>query len=108
MRDAMWRSKTVPWLLIGWLVVAVVAFCLLLNIEAPYGRFYRKGWGPGVSSRPGWFLMESTALWMVAGLFLASGRRDPVSIVFCLIWCTHYGYRGIVYPLRLRIHHFLD
>ena len=90
------------WLLIGWVAVAVVAFFLLMNIAAPYGRFYRKGWGPGIPARLGWFLMESTALWMVLALFLIGSRRDPVSIVFCLIWCGHYSYRGLLYPLRLR------
>lgn len=96
------------WLLIGWTVVAVVAFFLLMNIAAPYGRFYRKGWGPGVKGRLGWFLMESTALWMVLALFLIGGRRDPVSIAFCLIWCVHYSYRGIIYPLRLRSGRFVS
>ena len=90
------------WLLIGWSAAAVIAFCLLLKIAAPYGRFYRKGWGPGISGRLAWFLMESPALWMVGTLFLLGDRRDPASIVFCVIWCCHYAYRGLIYPLRLR------
>lgn len=90
------------WLLIAWALLAAGAFVALLLVPAPYGRFYRKGWGPGISGRTGWFLMESPALFTLVALFVAGGRLDPVSSAFCLIWCLHYGYRGFIYPLRLR------
>ena len=90
------------WLLVAWGLLAAGAFVALLVVPAPYGRFFRRGWGPGIGGRLGWFLMESPAALTVGCLFLVSGRRDPVSVLFCLIWCIHYLWRGFVYPLRLR------
>lgn len=43
------------------LILAPVVFLVLLFIPAPYGRFSRRGWGPSVNQRVGWFIM-STAL----------------------------------------------
>ena len=91
-----------PWLLAGWCVLGAGAFFALRKIAAPYGRFYRKGWGGGINGRLGWFLMESPAAWMVGLMFVTGGRHDRVSLLFCLIWCVHYTYRGFIYPLRLR------
>lgn len=88
--------------LVAWAVAAVVAFGALLVIPAPYGRFFRRGWGPGLGSRLGWLLMESPAALTVAVLFMIGGRHDPVSVAWCLIWCLHYLWRGFIYPLRLR------
>ena len=90
------------WLLVAWCVLAVAAFAALLVIPAPYGRFARRGWGPGIGSRTAWLLMESPAALTVGLLFVLGVRRDPVSVLFALVWCAHYGYRGFVYPLRLR------
>jgi len=90
------------WLLVGWCVIGAGAFFALRKIAAPYGRFYRQGWGRGISGRLGWFLMESPAAWTVGLLFVLGDRRDPVAVVFCAVWCCHYLYRGFIYPLRLR------
>lgn len=89
-------------MLLGWCALAAGAFFALLATPAPYGRFFRQGWGPGLNGRLGWFLMESPAGFVVGLLFVVGGRYDPVSALFCLIWCGHYVYRAIVYPLRLR------
>jgi len=89
-------------LLLAWFVLAAGAFFLLLVKTAPYGRFFRPGWGPGIGCRLGWMLIESPALFVFAMLFLLGGRFDPVSIAFCALWSIHYGYRSFIYPARIR------
>jgi hypothetical protein len=89
-------------LLAAWAVVAVVAFLALMRIPAPYGRFERPGWGPEVSPRLGWFLMESPSVFIFAGILVASGPVGLVLAAFGALWLAHYVYRGFIYPLLLR------
>jgi len=90
-------------LLIGWLALAVLVFVVLLFVAAPYGRYLRSGFGPVVSARVGWFLMEIPAVLVVVALFGASSRRhEPVAIVFFLLWQLHYVPRAVIDPLRAR------
>ena len=41
-----------------WAVLAVVTFFLLLYVKAPYGRHVNRAWGPQISNKLGWVLME--------------------------------------------------
>jgi protein-S-isoprenylcysteine O-methyltransferase Ste14 len=85
------------------IATGVVVFVSLFWINAPYGRHTRSGWGPSVSSRLGWMLMESPAALGFAAVY-ARGEKasSAVPLFFCLLWLTHYTYRAFVYPLRLR------
>ena len=91
------------WVVMAVAVLAVFTFVPLVFIKAPYGRYRRPGWGPTTSSRTGWILMESPAVWLFVGFF-AMGRNatDPVSLVLAGFWLLHYVNRGIIYPFRLR------
>ena len=86
-------------LLWAWLGAAAVVFVVLLFIAAPYGRHLRRGWGPTLSSRLGWLLMEAPAPLLFAALFLAGDRTaDPVAIFFLALWLFHYAYRAFLFP----------
>ncbi|MBN2657064.1 MAG: 3-oxo-5-alpha-steroid 4-dehydrogenase [Spirochaetales bacterium] len=87
-------------LLIAELILAPVVFLLLLFITAPYGRFDRKGWGPVISSRAAWMIMESPSLVLPVLLALGAGV-NRVELVFLLIWLCHYFHRAAVYPFRI-------
>ena len=89
-------------LLSVWAASAVVFFIVLLRVPAPYGRFARAGWGPGVANRIAWVLMESPAVVVVGLLFIIGRNKSPECIAFLCLWMTHYLYRVIVYPLRMR------
>lgn len=90
-------------LLLGWLVLAVSVFVVLLFVTAPYGRHARPGWGPTVPPRLGWFLMEIPAVVSVALLFALSPRgHTPATVAFLLLWQLHYLRRAVVDPLRAR------
>jgi 3-oxo-5-alpha-steroid 4-dehydrogenase 1 len=97
------ESQFFGWLLTGWFILSAATFLLLLFIPAPYGRHLRPGWGPRISARTGWVLMESTVV-LVFGLFWFLGR-DPFALVpvcLLLIWQSHYLYRAFIFPFRMR------
>ena len=59
-------------------VSAPCVFTTLFFFTAPYGRHFRQGWGPSVSPRTGWILMELPALLVIGITVLFSGReRQP-------------------------------
>jgi len=91
------------WLVIGWLALAAVTFCALFFVTAPYGRFTRGGWGPSISARWGWVLMESPSLITFWVFYLIGGQRgNLLAIVYLLMWSAHYVNRSFVYPFRVQ------
>lgn len=81
---------------------APVVFVLLFFFTAPYGRHAREGWGPSVSSRVGWLVMESPAVFVIPIVVIASGRPlAPLVVFFVLLWETHYVYRTFLFPFLL-------
>ncbi|OFW62027.1 MAG: 3-oxo-5-alpha-steroid 4-dehydrogenase [Actinobacteria bacterium RBG_16_64_13] len=91
------------WLVIAWMALAAVTFVALLFVTAPYGRFTRSGWGPRISARWGWILMETPVLATFLVLYGLSDRKsNPASLVLLAFWAAHYVHRSLVYPFRLR------
>ncbi|MFO0576749.1 MAG: methyltransferase [Polyangia bacterium] len=96
-------EETFYWaLLYSYIGLAIMTAVSLLFIAAPYGRHSRGGFGPRVPSRIGWLLMEAPASLGPLALFLLSGRRDPVTVAFLLIWQAHYVHRAFIFPFRMR------
>ena len=91
--------------LIGWTLLAAVVFFALMYIQAPYGRFSRPGWGPCLSSRLSWLVMESPAVIVVTWLFITGWNGTATALVFFLLWSGHYVYRSVIYPWQLRSSH---
>ena len=91
------------WLVVAWVALAVATFIVLFFVTAPYGRFTRSGWGPRVSARLGWVLMEAPVLITFLALYGLSDRRSsPVSLVLVALWLLHYVHRSLIYPFRVR------
>jgi len=83
--------------------MAAVIFVLLFSISAPYGRHSRPGWGPRISNRTGWLLMEVPAsLLFFVYFFVGARKTEIVPILFLVLWQSHYIYRAFVYPFTLR------
>jgi len=77
-------------------------FIGLFFIAAPYGKFFRKGWGITLKSNVGWFLMEFPSFVTMIFLFLEGNKKEsPVAIVFLSIWSIHYFHRSVIYPFRM-------
>jgi len=81
-----------------WVGIAVLVFLSLFFIVAPYGRHTRGGWGPVISARMGWVVMEVPSFAVILALFLLSERSALLMTVVTSIWCFHYFYRSFVYP----------
>ncbi|NVM18746.1 MAG: hypothetical protein HWN80_13610 [Candidatus Lokiarchaeota archaeon] len=84
-------------------IVGAGVFILLFFVSAPYGQHIRKGWGPNLDNRLGWFLMEIPTVVIFLILYLIGGRTTSiVSILFLIIWMVHYGQRTFIFPFLIR------
>jgi 3-oxo-5-alpha-steroid 4-dehydrogenase 1 len=89
-------------IIIAELVFALIAFLFLVFINAPYGRYVRKGWGPAITARFGWMIMEFPAFFVIGYLVLTNLRKaGPFGMLFLIMWEAHYFYRVWVYPMIL-------
>ncbi|MBI5538340.1 MAG: DUF1295 domain-containing protein [Deltaproteobacteria bacterium] len=83
--------------------MAPITWIALTQITAPYGRHTRRGWGPQVSSKAGWVLMEAPASLAFAAIFTMGDHRAEVTpIALLAVWQAHYLHRAFVYPFRRR------
>lgn len=85
------------------LVMAALVFPILFFVNAPYGRYHRKGWGPSVSSRLGWVIMESPSVFLFAAVWFANPHfGDPLVVALGLLWLTHYVQRTFVFTALIQ------
>ena len=84
-----------------WLILGLITFLTLLKIPAPYGKFSKNSWGPMISSRLGWFVMEIISPIALIYFFSLNAQKinEPV-LIFLSLWTIHYINRSIIYPLR--------
>lgn len=80
---------------------------ILFFIPAPYGRYQRRGWGPAISARVAWVVMELPAVLVIALCARSRVSGDgaastAVPLVFLALWQIHYLYRTFVFPLLMR------
>ncbi len=84
-------------------IVGVGVFVLLFFVSAPYGQHIRKGWGPNINNKLGWFIMEvPTVIIYLVLYFLGENKASIMSIIFLFIWMLHYGQRTFIFPLMIR------
>jgi 3-oxo-5-alpha-steroid 4-dehydrogenase 1 len=94
--------STYQTILYSWIGLAVIVFFVLLKIAAPYGRHSSLKWGPVISNRLGWILMELPVLLVLYLLII------PDVILFSLpyliiigLFSLHYINRIFVFPFRI-------
>lgn len=85
-----------------WIGLAVIIFFLLLKITAPYGRHTSTKWGPLLSNKTGWLIMELPVL-LVLFYFLmpVSKTISFASWMLITMFCLHYFNRVFIFPFRL-------
>jgi len=86
-----------------WIMIGVLTFFYLLRREAPYGRFSNANWGPMMSNRLGWILMEATVM-VTLVLWIPFNRFDwqgPIAVMIAL-FAIHYIHRSLIYPFMIR------
>jgi len=89
----------------GFAAAAGAAFVALQYVDAPYGRYLRKGWGPRIDATLGWVVMEAPSPLVFLACWLAatpSRRFSATGCVFLALWEAHYVYRAFVFPFRRR------
>lgn len=92
------------WGLLVLVVSALVAFCVLLFVSAPYGRHARPGWGPGLPTRPAWVLQELPAPVVFTWVFFSGEHAgQTVPLLLLGLWQLHYLQRTFVFPLLMRV-----
>ena len=84
------------------LLSSLLTFIALLFTSAPYGRYERKGWGPGIPARFAWIIMESPAVGLILVMFIFGQMKTAPYVVFIALWQAHYIYRTFLYPLSMR------
>ncbi len=84
-----------------WACMGIATFVLLQFVRAPYGRHIEKGWGPEISNKIGWIIMELPSFLIVLFFFLISNQSN-YAIMLSFLWLIHYFNRTFIYPLRIR------
>lgn len=88
-----------------WIGVAVMTFLALVvfKIKAPYGRHSSQEWGPMISNKWGWFIMELPALVLMPIIALAGpSEKNEVSYLLISMWILHYANRTLIFPFKLK------
>lgn len=89
-------------LLLSSFVLALIVFIALFFYAAPYGRYVRKGWGPGINNKIAWVVMEAPSPLLFAVCFLTGNTRTITPLIFLGLWEAHYIHRAFIYPFSLR------
>lgn len=91
--------RTLVWAMFA---LAALTALALTFLTAPYGRHARGGWGPMLSARVAWVVMECPSVFLFLGVYLAGSHRFELApLALLAVWQAHYAYRGLVYPFRL-------
>jgi steroid 5-alpha-reductase len=87
----------------GMYLVAALMYFGVTRITAPFGRHTRRGWGPSMSAREAWIVMESPALFVMALVYHhGQHQQDVVPHLLLRLFQLHYIHRCLVYPFRIR------
>ncbi|SNR33508.1 3-oxo-5-alpha-steroid 4-dehydrogenase 1 [Lutibacter agarilyticus] len=84
-----------------WTIIGVATFILLQFVTAPYGRHLKKGWGPEISNKLGWILMELPSFAIILYFYVTSNQSNYATVL-TLLWLFHYLNRTFIFPLRIR------
>ena len=88
-----------------WIGLAITVFLALVifKIKTPYGRHTNKNWGPMISNKWGWFIMEFPAL-IIMPLITLIGPTEKTALTYFLVflWVLHYFNRTLIFPFKLK------
>ena len=84
-------------------LLALAVFVALQRFEAGYGYLFDARYGPPLSNRLGWILMEAPVFIAMTVLWLLSDRTwQAAPLTLFLLFQSHYLYRSFIFPLRMR------
>ena len=84
-------------------LVGGVIFVVLFYIDAGYGKMRSDKWGPAISNKAGWALMEAPVFLIVLYFWAMSEvKSQRPYLVFFLLFELHYFQRSFVFPFLLK------
>ncbi len=84
-------------------IIAVVVFVALYFVEAGYGKMISPKWGPAISNKVAWVLMECPVFFVLLYLWANSDRQfETVPLIFFLLFELHYFQRSFIFPFLLK------
>ena len=89
-------------------LVGLVVFISLYHIDAGYGKMRSDKWGPTMSNKAGWLLMECPVFLVMLYLYLKSLHlyggitKNAPYWLFFLFFEFHYFQRSFIFPLLLK------
>lgn len=90
-------------LLYIWMGMAVALVPILLRVTPPYGRHTSNRWGPTISSRWGWIIMEIPVIIVFSYLFLTGSAEKSLPLyIFFGLFMLHYFNRVFIFPFRIK------
>ena len=102
--DWLMSAEGYRYILIGSFVYAALICVGALMAKAPYGKLGSGGRGLNLSPRLGWFLMELPATLSFVWFYVHGDNAGAaVPLFFLGIWLLHYGNRGFIFPLLMRV-----
>jgi len=102
--DWLMSSDNYNYVLIGSFIYAALIMVGAFFSRAPYGRFGSEKRGINLPPKLGWFLMELPAtLSFLFFYFQGQNATELVPLIFLGIWLIHYGNRGFIFPMLMRV-----
>lgn len=102
--DWLMSAEVYKFVLIGSFVYAALILVGAFMTEAPYGKLGAERGGINLSPRLGWFLMELPATLSFVWFYIhGKNAQALVPMIFLGIWLVHYGNRGFIFPLLMRV-----
>lgn len=93
----------------GMAVMAVVVFVALFFFKAGYGYLSNSNWGPKISNKVAWVLMEAPAFLFLlyytirfAQSGVDTGNCKAVLYIMAGLFLLHYFQRSFIFPLLMR------
>ena len=83
-----------------WIAIAVVLFPVQLFVSAPYGRHSKRSWGPMISNKLGWVIMEGWAPVVFLVTYFYCFDFNAYAAFFSVLYILHYINRSFIFPLR--------
>ena len=93
--------------LIVMLALSMMVFIALQFVTVAYGMTFNNRWGISISSKWGWWLMETpvfVAMLVIYGISMRYGIKpfNVVSSFILILFLLHYGQRSFVFPLLMK------
>ena len=93
----------------GMAVMAVIVFVALFYFKAGYGYLSTSNWGPKISNRIAWVIMEAPAfiflLYQTIRFAVSgedTGNNNVVLYIMAGLYLLHYFQRSFIFPLLMR------